>query len=67
MAEGARYREWLDTCRIARHAAWVMNGSGMLKRMVSVEDLAGVWVHGRVVSKREAYAIEKTRFKNRAQ
>ena len=65
MAEGARYREWLDTCRMARHAAWVMNGSGMLKHQVSAEDLAGCWMSGHVVSKREAYEMVKERIKSR--
>lgn len=65
MAEGARYREWLENCRFACHAAWILNGSGMLKRPVSVEDLAGMWAEGRVVSKREAYEIAKRRIKKR--
>lgn len=65
MAEGLRYREYLETRKAAMHASWIINGSGMVRHPVRPDDLAGVWMDGRIVSKREAYEIVKARVKKR--
>lgn len=65
MAEGLRYREYLETRMAAMHASWIINGSGMVRHPVRPDDLAGVWMDGRIVSKREAYDIVKARVKKR--
>ena len=65
MAEGLRYREYLETRKAAMHASWIINGSGMVRHPVRPDDLAGVWMDGRIVSKREAYDIVKARVKKR--
>jgi hypothetical protein len=64
MAEGLRYREYLEARMAAVRASWIINGSGAVRHSVRPGDLVGVWMDGRVVSKREAYEIVKARVKN---
>jgi hypothetical protein len=47
------YTEYLETRKRAQHAAWILNGSGNLKTPVRVDDLAGRWVGGRVMTEKQ--------------
>lgn len=66
MAEGLRYREYLEARMAAMHASWIINSSGAVRHSVRPDDLVGVWMDGWVVSKREAYEIVKARVKKRS-
>lgn len=65
MAEGLQYREYIETRNAAAHASWIINASGSVRHPVRPDDLVGVWMDGRIVSKREAYEIVKARVKKR--
>lgn len=47
------YAEYLETRKLAQLAAWILNGSGNLKMPVRVDDLAGRWVDGRVMTEKQ--------------
>jgi hypothetical protein len=47
------YAEYLETRKRAQLAAWILNGSGHLKTPVRVNDLAGRWVDGRVMTEKQ--------------
>lgn len=46
-----KYRRWLDRSEQAVHTAAMMNM--WAKRRVTAQDIAGVWKHGRILSKKQ--------------
>jgi hypothetical protein len=63
LAYAWRYSEFLETQKRAQHAAWILNGSGNLKRPLRVEDLSGYWVDGRILDKNEYHEYQKERIR----
>lgn len=60
-----KYSEYLESQKRAQHAAWIINACGRLKHPVSVNDLAGYWVDGQIMSKGEYHEHLKKRVKAR--
>jgi len=59
------YNSYLENRKMALLAAWLLNGSGNLKFPVNVEDLAGRWVDGQVMSEKQYREYIKQKIKKR--
>lgn len=65
LAYAWRYREYLESQKRAQQAAWIMNACGRLKHPVSMHDLAGYWVDGKILSKGEYHEYLKKKVRSR--
>ncbi len=59
LIDGYRYRDYLETRRLASLTALICNASGNLKRALRVNDITGHWVNGRILDSQEYFEYSK--------
>lgn len=59
LAEGYRYREYLEARRQARFARWIL--SAWCRKVPSVDEMTGVWDNGEIMTPLERYHRAKER------